>query len=52
MGKVVTQEDLFAVLRGYEERLARLENAVYALSSQPTSFAAKAAEPPPPEEAS
>lgn len=44
MGKVVTQEDLFTVLRSYEERLARLERAVYLLSANPPP-----PEPEPPE---
>lgn len=47
MGKVVTQEDLFDVLRGYEERLARLERAVYALTAQQTAPASASAEPEP-----
>lgn len=29
MSKVVTQEDLFSLLRGYEERIRRLENAIF-----------------------
>lgn len=48
MGKVVTQEDLFDVLKSYEERLARLERALYVLTMDQSG--GPMAAPPPPEE--